>query len=50
MSAGHSHAQVRAGHEQLLWIALGLTGSFMIAEVIGAFITGSLALLSMPHT
>ena len=46
MSAGHSHAQVRAGHERKLWIALGLTGSFMLAEVIGAFITGSLALLS----
>jgi cobalt-zinc-cadmium efflux system protein len=27
-------------------MALGLTGSFMIAEVIGAFVTGSLALLS----
>ena len=46
MSAGHNHAQVRAGHERQLWIALGLTSSFMIAEVIGAFITGSLALLS----
>ncbi|WET11343.1 MULTISPECIES: cation diffusion facilitator family transporter [unclassified Pseudomonas] len=46
MSAGHNHAQVRAGHERPLWIALGLTSSFMIAEVIGAFITGSLALLS----
>jgi cobalt-zinc-cadmium efflux system protein len=46
MSAGHNHAQVRAGHARQLWIALGLTGSFMIAEVIGAFITGSLALLS----
>ena len=46
MSSGHNHAQVRAGHERPLWIALGLTGSFMIAEVIGAFITGSLALLS----
>ncbi|MDY7530887.1 cation diffusion facilitator family transporter [Pseudomonas sp. Bout1] len=46
MSAGHSHAQVRAGHERLLWIALALTGSFMIAEVIAAFITASLALLS----
>ncbi|MFL1490928.1 cation diffusion facilitator family transporter [Pseudomonas antarctica] len=46
MSAGHNHGQVRAGHERLLWIALGLTSSFMIAEVIGAFITGSLALLS----
>ncbi|SDZ68216.1 cation diffusion facilitator family transporter [Pseudomonas sp. NFIX28] len=46
MGAGHSHGQVRAGHERKLWMALGLTGSFMIAEVIGAFITGSLALLS----
>ena len=46
MSAGHSHATVRAGHERKLWMALGLTGSFMIAEVIGAFVTGSLALLS----
>jgi len=27
-------------------MALGVTGSFMIAEVIGAFVTGSLALLS----
>ncbi len=46
MGVGHSHGQVRAGHERTLWMALGLTGSFMIAEVIGAFITGSLALLS----
>ncbi|EIM15191.1 cation diffusion facilitator family transporter [Pseudomonas chlororaphis] len=46
MGAGHSHGQVRAGHERTLWMALGLTGSFMIAEVTGAFITGSLALLS----
>ncbi|AZD69409.1 cobalt-zinc-cadmium efflux system protein [Pseudomonas chlororaphis] len=46
MGTGHSHGQVRAGHERTLWMALGLTGSFMIAEVIGAFITGSLALLS----
>ncbi|WP_338479492.1 cation diffusion facilitator family transporter [Pseudomonas trivialis] len=46
MSAGHNQAQVRAGHERKLWIALCLTSSFMIAEVIGAFVTGSLALLS----
>lgn len=48
MSAGHSHThgEVRAGHERLLWIALGLTTAFMVAEVVGALITGSLALLS----
>lgn len=46
MGAGHSHGPVRAGHERSLWMALGLTASFMLAEVIGAFVTGSLALLS----
>ncbi len=46
MGAGHSHGEVRAGHECVLWIALALTGSFMVAEVVGALITGSLALLS----
>ncbi len=46
MSSGHSHGQVRAGHEKKLLIALGLTTGFMIAEIIGAWITGSLALLS----
>lgn len=29
-----------------MWVAFGLTGLFMIAEAIGSFITGSLALLS----
>jgi cobalt-zinc-cadmium efflux system protein len=46
MSSGHSHGQVRAGHEKKLLMALGLTTGFMIAEIIGAWITGSLALLS----
>ncbi|MFC7782126.1 cation diffusion facilitator family transporter [Legionella taurinensis] len=32
--------------EQSLWLALLLTGSFLIAEVIGGIITGSLALIS----
>jgi cobalt-zinc-cadmium efflux system protein len=46
MSSGHSHGQLRAGHEKKLLMALGLTTGFMIAEIIGAWITGSLALLS----
>ncbi|SDJ49541.1 cation diffusion facilitator family transporter [Pseudomonas abietaniphila] len=46
MSSGHSHGQVRAGHEKKLLLALLLTTGFMIAEVIGAWVTGSLALLS----
>ncbi|HEX8009878.1 MAG TPA: cation diffusion facilitator family transporter [Casimicrobiaceae bacterium] len=45
-SHGHSHGAVRAGHERVLWIALGLTTTFMAAEVVGALITQSLALLS----
>lgn len=46
MGAGHTHGKVVAGHEKVLWIALALTSTFVIVEVIGAFVTGSLALLS----
>ncbi len=46
MGAGHSHGQVRAGHEWRLWVALGLTTVFMVVEILGGLITGSLALLS----
>ena len=47
MSADHSHNHAAgAGNERSLWIALGLTGSFLIAEVIGGIISQSLALLS----
>ncbi|MGH8417884.1 MAG: cation diffusion facilitator family transporter [Pseudomonas sp.] len=46
MSSGHSHGEVRAGHEKKLLLALGLTTGFMIAEIIAAWITNSLALLS----
>ncbi len=43
---GHAHGLDRIEHERPLWWALGLTVSFLIAEVIGAWISGSLALLS----
>lgn len=46
MSAGHSHGLVRTGHERILWWALALTTAFLIVEVVGAYWTGSLALLS----
>jgi len=46
MSGGHSHGSVRQGHERTLLGALALTTAFMIVEVIGAFWTSSLALLS----
>jgi cobalt-zinc-cadmium efflux system protein len=46
MSSGHTHGGLRGGPEKPLWIALGLTTAFLIVELVGAFITGSLALLS----
>jgi len=42
---GHDHA-AGVKNEKSLLIAIGLTGSFMIAEVIGGILTHSLALLS----
>lgn len=45
MSASHNHAAA-AGNEKSLWIALGLTTSFMATEVVAGFLTGSLALIS----
>lgn len=46
MGHDHNHAPSVIRHEQPLWWALGLTGSFLLAEIIGAFVTNSLALLS----
>ena len=46
MGAGHNHGAASADNEKNLWIALGLTTSYLIAEIIGGILTGSLALLS----
>lgn len=46
MSGGHDHGAGEIKHEKPLWIALLLTGTFLIAEVAGGLITNSLALLS----
>lgn len=46
MSAGHVHAHPTQTSERRLWIALGLTGTFLVVEVVAGFISGSLALLS----
>lgn len=46
MSAGHSHGSAGAANEKQLWIVLGLTGTFLVAEIIGGLMTRSLALLS----
>lgn len=46
MAHDHNHAPSVIRHEKPLWWALGLTGGFMAAEIVGAFVTHSLALLS----
>ena len=46
MGAGHDHGGGEIRHEKPLWIALGLTTTFLIAEVAGGLVTNSLALLS----
>lgn len=46
MSAGHNHGTAGSGNERNLWIALGLTSTYLVAEIVGGLITGSLALLS----
>lgn len=48
MAAEHSHAQAlpSQGNKRRLQAALALTSVFLVAEVIGAIATGSLALLS----
>ncbi|MFA6038099.1 MAG: cation diffusion facilitator family transporter [Legionellales bacterium] len=46
MGTGHDHANLGKSNERALTIALILTSTFLIAEAIGGFITGSLALIS----
>jgi cobalt-zinc-cadmium efflux system protein len=46
MAHDHSHAHQVAGNEKRLMMALALTATFMVVEVIGGFLTNSLALLS----
>lgn len=46
MSASHDRALPSTGNERRLWLALALTSSFMVAEVIAGVLTNSLALIS----
>lgn len=46
MGAGHDHGGGEIKYEKPLWIALGLTLTFLVAEVVGGLLTQSLALLS----
>ncbi|WP_111893787.1 cation diffusion facilitator family transporter [Acinetobacter sp. MB5] len=42
----HHHAVVTENNSKKLWLALGLTSSFLVVEIIAGFLTQSLALLS----
>ncbi|RIA21664.1 cobalt-zinc-cadmium efflux system protein [Stenotrophomonas sp. AG209] len=46
MGHDHDHLPSEIRHEKPLWWALGLTSTFLVVEVVGAFWTNSLALLS----
>jgi len=46
MGHDHDHLPSEIRHETPLWWALGLTTTFLLVEVVGAFWTNSLALLS----
>src|SRR5690606_12328862 len=46
MSGDHDHGDVSDTPLPRFWIAFALTSLFMIAEIVGSFVTGSLALLS----
>lgn len=46
MGAGHDHGTSSIRHEKPLWWAFGLTATFLVVELIGAWLTNSLALLS----
>src|SRR5215212_663775 len=43
--AGHRHGPERADERRVFWVLL-LTGGFMVAEVVGGLLSGSLALLA----
>ena len=46
MGAGHDHSHGAGANSRMLGIALALTTTFLVAEVVGAFVFNSLALLS----
>lgn len=46
MSGDHAHALPTSGNERSLWKAFALTFGFLIAELVGGVVTGSLALIS----
>jgi len=48
MAHSHDHAQAHqaAANRTRLWVAIAITGAFLVVQVIGAIVSGSLALLA----
>lgn len=46
MSGDHAHGDIENTPVSRLWMAFGLTATFTVAEAVGGFVTGSLALIS----
>ena len=49
MGSGHNHgggAGAPGDHREKLWIAFGITATIVVAQLVGAIVTGSLALLT----
>lgn len=46
MGAGHAHTHGADVHRRKLWIALAITSTVVVAQLVGSIITGSLALLT----
>lgn len=46
MNGDHSHGDIQNTPVSRLWMAFGLTCAFLMVEVIGGLVTGSLALIS----
>ena len=46
MASGHDHSHATTTNEKRLWAALVLTGIYLIAQIVGGLLSGSLALLS----
>jgi cobalt-zinc-cadmium efflux system protein len=43
---GHDHSHEHSANRTRLWLAIGVTLLFMVVEVVGGILTGSLALIS----
>ena len=50
MGHDHDHLPSQIRHEKPLWWALGLTTTFLVVEVVGAFWTNSRRCCPTPHT